>query len=46
MDDVNDEDQDLQDDDNDDDDDLSDNKDPVLTEIEAQAVAHNARLYA
>jgi hypothetical protein len=44
MDDVDDKDQDLQDDD--DDDDLSDNEDPVLTKIEAQAVAHNAKLHA
>jgi hypothetical protein len=43
MDDVDDEDQDLQDDT---DDDSSDNEDPVLSEIVAQAVAHNARLYA
>jgi hypothetical protein len=45
MDDVDDEDQDLQDD-TDDDNDSSDSEDPVLSEIEAQAVAHNARLHA
>ena len=44
IDDVDDEDQDLQDDT--DDDDSSDNEDPVLSEIKARVVAHNARLHA
>jgi len=45
MDDVDDKDQDLQDDTNNDNE-SGNNKDPVLSEIEARVVANNARLHA